>query len=319
MARSEQCPSRGAILCATALFATTGCFASSADANTLTVGPVEQVNLKSSTFVVLGQTYRLPLGSIAPGTLVAVDGTESASGTASVKKVIPLSQLNVPGATQLLVTGVVSAVSDVGHVRIGKLDVDINATLTSDANKVAVGQVVKIVGTQPTSGGTFLAQSVAQGIAGSGASADGIAGSGATSMGIAGSGATANGIAGSGSLGIAGSGSLGIAGSGSSAKGIAGSGASSNGIAGSGATASGIAGSGSLGIAGSGSLGIAGSGSSASGIAGSGASSNGIAGSGATASGIAGSGSLGIAGSGSSAKGIAGSGASAAGIAGSGA
>ncbi len=270
MARSEQCPSRGALLCASVLLVGTGCFAGSAHAGALAVGPVEQVNLKSSTFVVLGQTYRLSgLSSVTPGSLVAVDGTESASGISSVQKLVSLPQANVPGATQLLVTGIVSAASDDGHIRVGKLDVDITATLTNDAAGVSLGQLVKIVGTQPTSGGTFVARTVALGIAGSGASANGIAGSGSSADGIAGSGVSSDGIAGSGS----------------SAKGIAGSGVSANGIAGSGSSADGIAGSGVS------SDGIAGSGSSAKGIAGSGVSANGIAGSGSSADGIAGSGS----------------------------
>ncbi|MGH8290792.1 MAG: DUF5666 domain-containing protein, partial [Steroidobacteraceae bacterium] len=225
------------------------------------VGPVEQINVKSSTLVVLGQTYHLGLstektnsktapGSIARGTLVAIDGTESGSGAVRVQGVVPLPQLNVPGATQLLVTGVVSAVSNVGDIRVGTLIVDINATLTSDSRGPTVGQLVQIVGTQPTSGGVFLAA----GIAGSGTSSLGIAGSGTSSLGIAGSGTSSLGIAGSGtsSLGIAGSGtsSLGIAGSGTSSLGIAGSGTSAKGIAGSGLSPRGIAGSGtsSLGI-----------------------------------------------------------------------
>jgi hypothetical protein len=300
MARSEQCRSRGCLICATALFASAAIFTGSARAGSLAIGPVEQVNLKSSTIVVLGQTYHLgssthltekatasvvSLGSVTPGTLVAVDGVESAAGSATVHNVILLPQLDVPGATQLLVTGVVSAGSNVGQIRVGGLRVDINATLTSDSQEPAVGQLVQAVGTQPTARGLFLAQRIAaiggvsanssaQGIAGTGA-ATGIAGTGA-SVGIAGTGA-ATGIAGTGA-------SVGIAGTGA-ATGIAGTGASV-GIAGTGA-ATGIAGTGA-------SVGIAGTGA-ATGIAGTGASV-GIAGTGA-ATGIAGT-SLGIAGTG---------------------
>ncbi|HEY7888052.1 MAG TPA: DUF5666 domain-containing protein, partial [Steroidobacteraceae bacterium] len=206
MAKIEQYPWCGAVLCATALLASAVGFASEAHAGALTVGPVEQLSVKSSKIVVLGQTYHLSssakIGFITPGTLVVVDGTESASGAVRVTSVIPLSQLNVPGATKLLVTGVVSSVSNVGTVRIGKLNVDINATLTSDAQGASVGQLVQVLGTQPTAGGTFLAQ--ATGIVGSGAST-GIVGSGA-STGIVGSGAS-TGIVGSGaSTGIVGSG-----------------------------------------------------------------------------------------------------------------
>ena len=339
MARSEKCASRGILLCATGLLASAGIYAGSAHAASLAIGPVEQVNLKSSTIVVLGQTYHVgspaqisdratgsvvALSSLTPGTLVAVDGTESASGKTAIQNVVRLAGLDVPGATQLLVTGVVSAESKTGQVRIGNLRVDINATLTSDSQQPTVGQLVQIVGTQPTSRGLFLAQGIAgtgqssNGIAGTGDSTNGIAGTGQSSNGIAGTGASANGIAGTGlsANGIAGTGpsSNGIAGTGASAKGIAGTGLSANGIAGTGLSSNGIAGTGASanGIAGTGlsSNGIAGTGTSAKGIAGTGTSAKGIAGTGLSANGIAGTGlsSSGIAGTGASAQGIAGTG-----------
>ena len=303
MDRFEKYPWYRALLCALAFLAGTAGYASDAQAGTLAIGPVEQVNAKSSTLVVLGQTYHLgasaqirvagsaaTLGSVTPGTLVVVEGTESARGAVDVHDVVTLAQLNVPGATKLLVTGVVSTVSNVGTIRIGTLNVDISSTLTSDAQTASTGELVQVVGTQPTSRGVFLAQGIegsgsANGIEGSG-SANGIEGSG-TANGIEGSG-TANGIEGSGTAnGIEGSGTAnGIEGSGT-ANGIEGSGAA-NGIEGSGA-AKGIEGSGAAsGIEGSGTAnGIEGSGT-ANGIEGSGAA-KGIEGSG-TANGIEGSG-----------------------------
>src|SRR6185437_3832565 len=286
MARSEKCASRGIFLCATGLLASAAFYAGSATAGSLAIGPVEQVNLKSSTIVVLGQTYHvgssvritdkgtgsaLALNSLTPGTLVVVDGAESASGKTAVQSVARLAALDVPGATQLLVTGVVSAESNVGQVRVGKLRVDINATLTSDSKQPSLGQLVQIVGTQPTPRGVFLAQ----GIAGTGSSSNGIAGTGASANGIAGTGKSANGIAGTGAS------ANGIAGTGLSSNGIAGTGASANGIAGTGLSTNGIAGTGLS------SHGIAGTGPSANGIAGTGLSANGIAGTGASANGIA--------------------------------
>lgn len=219
MAQSEKSASRGILLCATGLLASAAIYTGSANAGSLAIGPVEQVNLKSSTIVVLGQTYHVPgsavaLSTLTPGTLVAVNGTEATSGKSAVQSVVRLAGQDVPGATQLLVTGVVSAVSNVGQVRIGKLRVDINATLTSDSQQPTVGQLVQVVGTQPTSQGVFLAQ----GIAGTGLSSNGIAGTGPSSNGIAGTGSSANGIAGTGLS------SNGIAGTGTSANGIAGTG-----------------------------------------------------------------------------------------------
>lgn len=209
MATYRQCLSRGISLSATVLLVGTAALAGRVQAAALTIGPVEQVNLKSSTIVVLGQSYRLDssahitdgtthaavaLNSITPDTLVAVDGTESAAGKITVQNVVRLSQLNVPGATQLLVTGLVSAGSNVGQIRVGGLRIDINATLTGESQQPAVGQLVQAVGTQPASGGLFLAQ----GIIGTGASADGIIGTGVSADGIIGTGASAQGIIGTG-------------------------------------------------------------------------------------------------------------------------
>ena len=209
MAISRQCLARGISVCATALLAGTIGLNGRAQAASLTVGPIEQVNLKSSTIVVLGQSYRLgssahvidgathsaiALSSITRGMLVVVDGTESAAGRVKVQNVVRLSQLNVPGATRLLVTGLVSAGSNVGQLRVGSLRIDINATLTSDSQQPAVGHLIQAVGTQPTSGGLFLAQ----GIIGTGASTDGIIGTGASSDGIIGTGASSSGIIGTG-------------------------------------------------------------------------------------------------------------------------
>ncbi|HWF99969.1 MAG TPA: hypothetical protein VN691_12315, partial [Steroidobacteraceae bacterium] len=299
MARSRKCITHGVLLAVTTLLSGTAAFAANTTGVPLAVGPVEHVNLKSSTIVVLGQTYSISpaalskshgsaagLSALTAGTLVIVSGTESASGKAKVQSLKVIPQLDVPGATQLLITGVVTGVSDVGQIRIGKLNVDINATLTSDKQPVAVGELVQVAGTQPTGDGLFLAQSVATGIQGTGATT-GIQGTGATigiqgtgaSIGIQGTGAT-TGIQGTGaSIGIQGTGaSIGIQGTGATT-GIQGTGATigiqgtgaSIGIQGTGAT-TGIQGTGtSIGIQGTGAtIGIQGTGAKTLGIRGTG-------------------------------------------------
>ena len=223
MSRFEQARFRARSVSAVAVFVAAA-LVGKAQAATLTVGPVEQVDLKSSTLVVLGQTYHIgasvslrnqagvsvSLDSLAPDSLVSVDGTETAPGAVTVKAITALSQLDVPGATNLLVTGIVTGVSPVGQVRIGNLTVDINATLTSDSQQIAAGELVEVAGTQPTGGGLFLAQSIAP-IQGSGYTAAGIKGGGLslkaagikgggidTSLGIKGGGLSAAGIKGGG-------------------------------------------------------------------------------------------------------------------------
>ena len=256
MARSGRFLGRSALLWSCAV-ATSAVAVGSAQAGQLAFGPVSQVNLKSSTIVVLGQTYHVrpsaigtkttssglgSLASISPGMLVSISGVETAKGAATVQGIARLPQLNVPGATQLFVTGVVSEVTATGRIRLGTLKVDVSATLTSDAAKVAVGQFVSVLGTQPNAGGIFVAQSVVRtdGVGGSGSSSAGVGGSGTLgvggsgSLGVGGSGSSSAGVGGSGTLGVGGSGSLGVGGSGSSSAGVGGSGSSTAGVGGSG-------------------------------------------------------------------------------------
>ena len=186
MARSKQTFARNLSYSTVAAFVAAA-FAATAHAGTLAVGPVEQVNLKASTVVVLGQTYHIDaasviknqagapvaLGALAPNTLVSIDGTENAAGQTAVTSVTSIPQLDVPGATQLRVTGIVSSEAPTGQIKVGNLTVDITSTLTSDTPKFQVGNLVEITGTQPNPGGLFLAQNViaVAGVDGGGSSA----------------------------------------------------------------------------------------------------------------------------------------------------
>ena len=221
MVRSVKALFRGSSAPAVAVFVAAA-LGGAAQAATLAVGPIEQVNLKNSTVVVLGQTYQVgaaavlksqagaavTLGSLAPNTIVKINGSEAAGGQSTVSSITSLPEMDVPGATRLLVTGVVKSVSSIGQVKIGGLIVDVTATLTSDAQNFTVGGLVQISGTQPNPGCLFLAQNVVSlsslnslGIEGGGAATTmGIEGGGAaTTMGIEGGGAaTTMGIEGGG-------------------------------------------------------------------------------------------------------------------------
>ena len=283
MARSAKSLLRTSTVPAIAAFVASA-LVGTAQASTLTVGPIEHVNLRASTVTVLGQTYKiagstavknsagapLDLASLAPDTMVSIDGSESASGSAIVSSLTSFPQLDVPGATRLFVSGVVTSENATGQIKVGNLTVDINSTLASGSQGFAVGSFVQISGTQPNPGGLFLAQSVrtSNGIIGGGASSNGIIGGGASSNGIIGGGASSNGIIGGGAS------SNGIIGGGASSNGIIGGGASSNGIIGGGAKSNGIIGGGAK------SNGIIGGGLRNKGIIGGGASSNGIIGGG---------------------------------------
>ena len=225
MVRSVRALFRGLSVPAVAVFVA-AVLGGTAQAGTLAIGPIEQINVKNSTIVVLGQTYQVgpaatiksqsgapvALSGLTPNTLVEINGSETAGGQTAVLGVMSLPQMDVPGATQLLVTGVVSSETSTGQIKIGNLVVDVTATLTSDAQQFAVGGLVQVSGTQPNPAGIFLAQSV---VTVNSSQALGVEGSGrsSTAMGVEGSGlssTTALGVEGSGKAQIA----LGVEGSG---------------------------------------------------------------------------------------------------------
>ena len=254
MARSVKALSLGSSLPAVAVFVAAA-LAGTAQAATLAIGPIEQINLKNSTIVVLGQAYQvgpaaalrsqanapISLSSLATNTLVEINGRETGNGQSVVSSVMSLPQMDVPGATQLLVTGVVSSETSTGEVKIGNLVVDVTATLTSDSQKFTVGGLVQVTGTQPNPNGLFLAQNIisinaskTMGVEGGGASAMGVEGGGASlkAMGVEGGGASLK--------------AMGVEGGGASAMGVEGGGASvkAMGVEGGGASAMGVEGGG---------------------------------------------------------------------------
>ena len=177
---------RGKCSCVAAFVFAAISFTNESVASPLAVGAVEQVDLKNSSVVVLGQQFHVSAGTLITSqasypaaisltalpqnALVWVDGEEKASGSTRVDALIVLPESNVPGASQLLLTGVVSSVSSDGQIRVGKLKVDINQTLSSSGAPVAVGDVVEVAGTQPTAQGVFLAQTLVrtEGVGGTG-------------------------------------------------------------------------------------------------------------------------------------------------------
>ena len=145
-----------------------------AQAGELAFGPVQKVDVKASTIVVLSHVFHvgdearitsegkpIALSAISPGTLILVNGVEAAKGGAQVRSVMVSATADVPGATKLLIAGVVSSVSRVGSIQLGQLTVDVTQTLNSDGALPQVGSFVDVVGTQPVPNGLFVASSVA--------------------------------------------------------------------------------------------------------------------------------------------------------------
>ena len=280
---------RGKYFCAAAVALTAIPYSSESFALPLAVGAIEQVDLKSSSIVVLGQQFHVSastlitsqasypaavsLAALPQNALVWVDGEEKASGSTRVDALVVLTEPNVPGASQLLLTGVVSSVSSDGQIRVGKLKVDINQTLSSGGAPVAVGDAVEVSGTQPTAQGVFLAQTLTrpEGVGGTGNVALGVGGTGkVATLGVGGTGNAALGVGGTGNAtaGVGGTGkvaTLGVGGTGNAALGVGGTGNATAGVGGTGKVVT-------LGVGGTGNaaLGVGGTGNATAGVGGTG-------------------------------------------------
>ena len=159
---SKRAQRRATVFCAAAMTVAGISYSGVSSADPLALGAVERVDLEHSTITVLGQQYyvspgtlvtpdstypnRVALGAVAKNSLVWVDGVATAKGVTRVDEVIVLPDTNVPGSTQLLVTGVVSSVSSDGSVKVGSLKIDTTPTLTSSGSQVSVGDFIEVAG-----------------------------------------------------------------------------------------------------------------------------------------------------------------------------
>jgi hypothetical protein len=153
---------------------TTELWASSATGSTQAVseqftlvlaGPVESINDKDGTAVVLGQ--KLLLGQrdgVAVGDAVSVFGKMRSDGSVSVAKIIDHG-IYVPGATPILLTGLVQQVhAAVGRATVNGVNVDLTAIYAVEASStLAKGSLVQVSGTQPASRGLVLADAIVGG------------------------------------------------------------------------------------------------------------------------------------------------------------
>ena len=164
----------------------------------LLAGPVESVEKKTGTAVVLGQ--RLPLsrlGSVNVGDTVSVYGTVRNDGTIEVIKAVDKGPY-VAGATPILLTGLVQQLrSSVGQAKIAGVQVELTSAYSADGTiGLDLGGLVQVSGTQPAIGGIVLANSV---VGGGGAKANSVVGGGlqANSV-VGGGGLKANSVVGGG-------------------------------------------------------------------------------------------------------------------------
>ena len=117
-----------------------GAFASSTNAPLLLLGPVEAVKQRESVVVVLGQ--KLParaVGQVEVGQTVAVFGTVDANGAFNISGV-QRQGLYVPGATSILLTGVVQKIIPaLGRATVGGVNVDLVSLVPLDLSLRAGG------------------------------------------------------------------------------------------------------------------------------------------------------------------------------------
>jgi hypothetical protein len=184
------------------------------------IGPIEAVDAQAGTIVVLGQQVLSETATgLQVGDLAEVFGALGPNGIVA-SKISPAGPY-VPGATPVLITGVVSAVnSSLGRATVGNVEIDYSPSLSSGFSaEILVGSTVQLGGLQPAALGLVLSGDVVilDGIIGGGISSQGIIGGGKiSSQGIIGGGrVSTQGIIGGGRVstqGIIGGGKLSTAG-----------------------------------------------------------------------------------------------------------
>jgi hypothetical protein len=165
-------------------------------AEPIAIGAVESYDLATNSLTVLGQRYALrslqPKRPLSAGDIVEVHGKLSSNGVLSVSTLVSRRDQNVPGSTVVQLTGRVSATrAEIAEFEIGDLVVDFSATLYAvvPSGEFAVGEIVRVIGTQPLPFGTLIASEVEiAGIGGTGRESLGIGGTGRATLGIGGTG-----------------------------------------------------------------------------------------------------------------------------------
>jgi hypothetical protein len=94
------------------------------------------------------------------GDFVTVEGSISGAGAITATDVIISAESYVPGATEVYVTGIPSAINyRRGTARIGGLEVDYTPSMGRSAFG-GFGAAISVIGTQPALGGTMLGDRV---------------------------------------------------------------------------------------------------------------------------------------------------------------
>jgi hypothetical protein len=118
------------------------------------------VNLDGGYFTSLGQVIHAnhdALASIAVGDFVGVSGTILAPGEMASYQTFNFGQAYVPGATEVFVTGLPTAVDVLhGTTQVGGLTVDYTQALGGRFD--GIGGAITVIGTQPVLDGRLLSR-----------------------------------------------------------------------------------------------------------------------------------------------------------------
>ena len=136
-------------------------------------GPVERVNLSTNSVTIFGRDFRLAPDrtrlihdGLAGGqsVVLTISGELGRAGKFHLREARIDQEQYVAGSSQVILAGRVrSADSSVGKVVIGRQVVDLTTTQTTVGGpSVKAGDVIVVVGTQPSLTGTISAQLVTQ-------------------------------------------------------------------------------------------------------------------------------------------------------------
>jgi hypothetical protein len=129
---------------------------------TVLAGPVDSIDPINGVFMAMGQTVMASQGmlsSMSVGDFVSVNGSVVSSGWLYADSVSVASDMYVPGATAVFVSGIPSAIDPVlGQAKLGELTIDYTAALSGGA--IPAGMSLTFRGIQPANRGLLVSDSV---------------------------------------------------------------------------------------------------------------------------------------------------------------
>ena len=125
-------------------------------------GPVDSIDPINGVFMAMGQTVMASQGmlsSMSVGDFVSVNGSVVSSGWLYADSVSVASDMYVPGATAVFVSGIPSAIDPVlGQAQLGELTIDYTGALSGGA--IPAGMSLTFSGIQPANRGLLVSDSV---------------------------------------------------------------------------------------------------------------------------------------------------------------